>query len=90
VIAPGALPGDPAWIVDLQSVNYDLPILEYRPYRSFANDRSSTILFQLFANADVPGSSPVVSPPGAPGVDLDTVYSVGLRLVFERRHDAQR
>lgn len=89
VIAPGALPGDPARIVDLQSVNYDLPILEYRPYRSFSSDQSSTLLFQLFVGADVPGGSPVVAPPGAPGVDLDTVYSVGVRLVFDWRHYVQ-
>jgi len=89
VLAAGALPGDPARIIDLKSVNYDLPILEYRPYRSFASNQSSTLLFQLFVGADVPGSSPVVAPVGAPGVELDTVYSVGLRLVFDWRHYAQ-
>ncbi len=89
VLAAGALPGDPPRVIDLQSVNYDLPLIEYRPYRSFASNQSSTLLFQLFVGADVPGASPVVSPVGAPGVDLDTVYSVGLRLVFDWRHYAQ-
>jgi hypothetical protein len=86
VIAPGANPGDPARIIDISSINYDLPILEYRPYRVFSSNQSSTLLFQLFVDADVPGSSPVVAPAGAPGFPLDTVYSFGVRLVFDWRY----
>lgn len=86
VIAPGVLPSDPARIVDLSSINYDLPILEYRPYRVFSSDQSSTILVQLFFGADVPGRSPVISPASAPDAPLETVYSLGLRLVFDWRY----
>jgi len=86
VIAPGATPSDPARIIDISSINYDWPILEYRPYRVFSSNQSSTILFQLFFDADVPGSSPVVAPGGAPAFPLDTVYSFGIRLVFDWRY----
>lgn len=78
--------GPPSRIVDYKSVLFDLPILEYRPYRSFAANQSSTVLFQLFASADVPYSERVVAPAGAPGVELRTVWSVGLRLVFDWRY----
>jgi len=86
VIAPGATPGDPVRVVDYKSTFFDLPILEYRPYRSFASNQSSSVVFQLFAGADVPNSANVVSPAGAPNVDLRTVYSVGLRMVFDWRY----
>ena len=86
VIAPGATPGGPVRVVEYKSIFYDLPILEYRPYRSFASNQSSSLVFQLFAGADVPNSANVVSPAGAPNVDLSTVYSVGLRMVFDWRY----
>jgi hypothetical protein len=86
VIAPGATPGAPARLVDYKSTLFDLPILEYRPYRSFSSNQSSTLLFQLFGAADVPHSAETVSPAGAPTPDLKTVWSVGLRLVFDWRY----
>lgn len=86
LFAPGANPGDPVRLVDFSSVNLDLPVLEYRPYRSFAGNQSSTILFQIFTGADVPTRGEVVSPEGAPGVDLGVVWSAGLRMVFDWRY----
>ncbi len=86
VLAPGATPGAPSRVVDYKSILFDLPILEYRPYRSFASNQSSTLLFQLFTSADVPYSSSIVTPAGAPNADLRTVWSVGLRLVFDWRY----
>jgi hypothetical protein len=86
VVAPGVPPGAAARVVDYKSVLFDMPIVEYRPYRSFASNQSSSLVFQLFAAADVPYSADVVSPAGAPGVDLRTVWSVGLRLVFDWRY----
>jgi hypothetical protein len=86
VIAPSATPGGSVRLVDYKSTLFDLPILEYRTYRSFASEQSSTLLFQLFASADVPHSAQTVSPVGAPTPDLKTVWSVGLRLLFDWRY----
>jgi hypothetical protein len=85
LIAPPAIPGGTPSIVNFKSTSYELPILEYRPYRSFASNQSSAILFQLFAAADVPYGYSVVSPPGATAPKLDTVWSIGLRMVFDWR-----
>jgi hypothetical protein len=82
---PGATPGAEPRVVDFKSIHFDLPILEYRPYRAFDTKQSSAVLFQLFAGADVPQSSSVAWPPGAPGVKLDTIYSLGVRLIFDWR-----
>lgn len=86
VLAEPVAPGDPARLIDYKSVMFDVPVLEYRPYRSFASNQSSSLVFQLFAAADVPYSEKVASPAGAPAPSLNTVYSVGLRLVFDWRY----
>jgi hypothetical protein len=61
-------------------------ILEYRPYRAFSANQSSTVLFQLFAGADVPYGESVVSPIGALTPSLRTVWSVGVRMTFDWRY----
>jgi len=86
VVAPSAAPGGAPRVVDFKSTFLDLPILEYRPYRAFSSNQSSSLIFQLFAGADIPHSERVVSPAGAAPVDLDVVWSLGLRLVFDWRY----
>jgi hypothetical protein len=85
VLAAGVA-GGAARVVQYKSTAFDLPILEYRPYRSFSSNQSSALLFQLFTALDVPRAASVVSPPGAPSVDLHDVWSVGIRLVFDWRY----
>jgi hypothetical protein len=85
VLAPGAAGGPPR-VVEYKSTALDLPILEYRAYRSFSSDQSSAVLVQLFSSLDMPHSTRVVSPPGAPPADLRDVWSVGIRLVFDWRY----
>jgi len=75
-----------ARIADFKSIAYDLPILEYRPYRAFSTNQSSSVIIQLFMSADVPRSASTVFPVGAPTPDLRTVWAVGLRLVFDWRY----
>ena len=84
-IVPGAAPGDEARVVEFKAIHFDLPILEYRPYRAFDNRQSSAILIQIFAGADVPKSTTVTWPPGAPGVKLETIYTFGIRMIFDWR-----
>lgn len=86
VIAPNASPGGAARLIEYKSMLLDLPILEYRPYRSFASNQSTTLLFQLFAAWDIPYSASVVTPSGAPMPNLNTVRSVGLRMSFDWRY----
>ena len=86
IIASSVAPGGPARLIQYKSILFDMPILEYRPYRSFSSNQSTALLFQLFAAADVPRAASVVSPAGDPMPDLRTVWSVGLRLVFDWRY----
>ena len=72
-------------VVNFKSTYFDLPILEYRPYRAFSANQSSSLLFQLFAGVDVPYGVSVATPPGA-SVNLDTIYVLGVRMVFDWRY----
>lgn len=78
--------GNSTQLIHYKSTFIDLPIFEYRPYRSFDTTQSSALVFQLYAGADIPYSESVVLSPNAPDVDLDTAYSIGLRLIFDWRH----
>jgi hypothetical protein len=84
--APSASPGGPGRVVNYKSLFFDFPIFEYRPYRAFSSNQSSEVVFQLFAGMDIPYGESVTNPPGAPSVDLSTVYSLGLRMVFDWRY----
>jgi hypothetical protein len=86
LIAPPAVAGGEARVANYESIAYDIPIAEYRPYRAFAQNQSSSVIFQLFADIDVPRKSVIVFPEGAPGVSLRSVKSIGVRMVFDWRH----
>lgn len=86
-----AVPGDgsvrnPGKIVDYDSIRLDFPILEYRPYRAFSSNQSSALFFQFFAGVDIPTRSEVVLPKRPLSIDLDPVYSIGLRFTYDWRY----
>jgi hypothetical protein len=85
LLAPGAPPGTGPRVIRFESTYLEFPILEYRPYRAFDTTQSSELILQLFGGVDFPNNGKVVFPPGAPGVDMDPVYSIGVRLVFDWR-----
>jgi hypothetical protein len=86
LIAPSTTPGGQFRIVNFKSIAYDLPIVEYRPYRAFSTNQGSSVLVQLYTAVDVPGKASTTFPAGAPTPELRTVWSVGLRLVFDWRY----
>jgi hypothetical protein len=47
--------------------------------------QTSDLVFQVFAGVDIPDSQGVIFPVGAPEIDLDRVYSIGVRLIFDWR-----
>jgi hypothetical protein len=85
---PGVGPAN-ATLVSFRSLQVELPILEYRPFRSFALDQSSSLMIQFYAGFDTPLQSSVVSPEGAPKPALRTVGLGGIRVVFDWRYYLQ-
>jgi hypothetical protein len=86
LIAPSLEPDGEARIVRFKSTAYDLPILEYRPYRAFSTNQSSAVMIQLFGGADVPRDASVTLPENTAAPELRTVWYMGLRLVSDWRY----
>jgi hypothetical protein len=73
-------------LVALKSIQIEFPILEYRLFRTFSLNQSSGLMIQPYIGFDLPTSSSVVSPAGAPNPHLHTIITTGIRVVFDWRH----
>jgi hypothetical protein len=82
---PGVAPVNQT-IVKLRSIALDVPILEWRLFRTFSLDQSSGLGIQFYAGFDRPASASVVEPAGAPKPSLHTIVTGGVRVVFDWRH----
>ncbi len=85
LIVPPDSPTGSLRLYTLKSILFDFPIIEYRPYRSFSSNQSSSVIFQLFASADVPRSNEPIIIQGV-SQSPSTVWSMGIRMVFDWRH----
>lgn len=74
--------------VGVKSIYVDVPILEYKPFRSFASNQSSGFTVQIFTGFDIPMDSETYTSSGVPGpgVDLQTIVHFGFRFVFDWRY----
>jgi hypothetical protein len=82
---PGVAPANQT-VVKLRSIALDVPILEWRLFRSFSLDQGSRLGLQFYAGFDKPTSSSVIEPVGAPKPSLHTIVTGGVRVVFDWRH----
>ena len=75
-------------ILSYRSTQIEIPFLEYRPFRSFDADQRSSLFIQLYGAVDIPSNVEVLTStsenPTTP--ELKTIWSLGLRLVFDWRH----
>ena len=69
-----------------RSWQLDVPIVEYRPFRSFATNQALTVALQLGFGVDFPNNAHLTNPPGAPGPDLGISWLIYLRLAFDARY----
>ena len=82
---PGVAPNNTT-LVNLNSLQVEFPILEYRLFRSFSVNQSSGLMLQPYVGFDMPTAVSVISPTGAPNPDVHTVVTTGVRVVFDWRH----
>ena len=85
ILAPPASAAGSLQTVDFKSIVLDFPIAEYRPYRSFSSNQSSSIVFQLFTSVDIPRHSEPIVIQGV-SQSMESVWSFGIRMVFDWRH----
>jgi len=69
-----------------RSWQLDVPIVEYRPFRTFATNQALTVALQLGFGLDFPNNAHLTNPPGAPGPDLGTSWLFYLRFAFDARY----
>ena len=72
LFVPSATPGGSDRLVGYRSMYFDLPVLEYRPFRRFSTNQSAALMMQLFTGVSVPYGANVILPAGAPEADLNT------------------
>jgi hypothetical protein len=73
-------------LLNYKSIQFDFPVLEYRPFRTFSLDQSSSLVVQLNFGVDLPYDEVVVLPAGAEAPDLKPVWSIGMRIAFDWRY----
>jgi hypothetical protein len=75
-----------ATLVAIRSMQVELPILEYCPFRTFSLNQNSSLVIQRYAGFDTPIQSSVVFPEGALKPPLRTIGLGGIRVVFDWRY----
>ena len=73
-------------VVGVRSIQLEFPLLEYRPFRTFSMNQSSSMVAQFFGGVDIPTRVEVIAPAGAPDPALHNVWFVGLRVAFDWRY----
>jgi hypothetical protein len=76
---------DQTTLISLKSTQLDFPIVEYRPFRTFSLDQSSSLVIQINFGVDIPHNETVVAPEGASVPDLKSVWYFGMRIAFDWR-----
>jgi hypothetical protein len=72
-------------VLDLRSIYFELPIIEYRPFRNFSLDQSSSTVIQLFWGLDVPKRVLVIEPDNIPVPETKAIHHFGFRIAFDWR-----
>jgi hypothetical protein len=73
-------------IVSLRSIQLEFPFLEYRPFRTFSMNQSSSMVAQLYGGVDIPTKVSVVAPAGAQEPSLRNNWFIGVRVAFDWRY----
>lgn len=73
-------------LVNFKSTQLDFPVVEYRPFRTFSLEQSSSLVIQLNFGVDIPHSSSVVLLEGIETPELSPVWYIGLRTAFDWRY----
>ncbi|HVO49972.1 MAG TPA: hypothetical protein VMV60_03180 [Thermoanaerobaculia bacterium] len=73
-------------VISLRSIRWDFPIVEVRPFRSYATTQAAAVLIQIGMAFDKPTKITVFAPASAPSPYLKTTSSLYVRLAFDWRN----
>jgi len=85
LLIPSSAPGGTT-LIKLRSVSFDFPVLEYRPFRSFSLDQSSSLIAQLYFGFESSQTVSPIVPAGAPEPDMKRIWYTGIRMAFDWRN----
>jgi hypothetical protein len=71
--------------IAFKSIDFDIPVVEYRPFRDFATRQASSLLFQIGFGVEVPKGVEVLPPGTGPAPDLGNQYSFRVKVLFDWR-----
>ncbi len=77
------------YILSYESTQFEFPILEYRPFRSFSTGQTSSMPIQFYGGFDVPSNVQDRTTTDANNdyvPQLKTYWYLGMRLIFDWRH----
>jgi hypothetical protein len=72
-------------IVELRTMEFELPIVQYRPFHEFAMRQAFALNVELGYAIDVPTSVKLLDAEGIPSPSLSPAHMATLRLVFDVR-----
>jgi hypothetical protein len=73
-------------IVSVRSIQLEFPLVEYRPFRTFSMNQSSSMVVQFFWGVDIPTKISVVAPVGAEEPSVRNNWFIGMRVAFDWRY----
>jgi len=73
-------------LLQYQSTQFDFPIVEYRPFRTFSTDQSSSMIVQFGFGFDYPHNQKLIYPEQKDVSELDTMWYLGIRIAFDWRY----
>jgi hypothetical protein len=73
-------------LASYKSTRIEFPILEYRPFRTFAADQSSKLFIQFYGGVDIPYDVELVENLDFKLKDLQNLWYIGFRLAFDWRY----
>ena len=71
--------------VAFRSVDLDVPVVEYRPFRDFSEHQATSLLVQLGVGVDMPTGVELLPPATGTPPKLVNVWSARVRLLFDWR-----
>lgn len=87
-IAPDINGNEALYILSYRSTQIEFPVLDYRPFRSFATNQSSSLLIQFYTGLDFPHNIANITSEleGDFKPKLNKIWYLGARLIFDWRH----
>ena len=73
-------------VLTYKSVQLDFPVVEYRPFRTFSLDQSSSVRMVFSFGVDIPYNEQIVLPQGGTLPELKAVWNIGLLIEFDWRY----